>query len=80
MTKKYALHPGNIVSRFDGDIHYIGVAALARLYELRPDEYIVWTDSARLKYFWEDVIHLFPREDGNYGRPDGESHARSHES
>jgi hypothetical protein len=64
---KYALHPGWITSKTDGDQHYIGVGQLIELYELRHDEYIVWNDSSGYKH--EDYIHLYPSYHGNYGRP-----------
>jgi hypothetical protein len=66
-SKKYALHPGWVTSQQDGDFHFIGVSKLVRLYELRPDEFIYWkNDYGRI---WEDYIHLWPRDDGKYGRP-----------
>jgi hypothetical protein len=67
-VKRFALHPGLVKSATDGDVHVIGVTALARLYELRPHEYFEWTK-------WDDrfnrgsYIHLYPRKDGKYGRP-----------
>lgn len=71
--RKYALHPGYVTSKTDDDEHYIGIAQLARLYQLRSTEYIVWDDRephASLRGTWDDYIHLYPRFDGNYGRPD----------
>lgn len=63
---KYALHPGWVTSKKDGEDHYIGVALLERLYELRSNEYIVWRDRG---FDAEEYIHLYPRYDGKYGRP-----------
>lgn len=64
---KYALHPGHVISKMDGEEHYIGVYQLARLYELDEGEYIVWKT---LAYRYDDYVHLYPRYDGNYGRPE----------
>jgi len=64
----YAIHPGWITSLYDGDRHYIGVGSLVRLYELRTGEWIPWHNNKGRdpnKY-----IHLYPRPDGNYGRPE----------
>lgn len=33
---RYVLHPGPIISKNDGDLHYINAPRLARLYGLRP--------------------------------------------
>ncbi len=73
LEKLYALHPGYIYSRKDGDRHFIGMSQLVDLYQLRHDEVVVW-DSERPETFlaknWDDYIHLFPREDGKYELPE----------
>lgn len=66
---KFALHPGYVKSRNDKGSHYIGVKALARLYELHEREYIVWNDETSRGRNWDDYIHLYPNREGNYGRP-----------
>jgi hypothetical protein len=69
----YAIHPGYVTSKNDGDLHYISTAQLVRLYRLRTSEYIVWDDKRPETYLGrnrEDYVHLYPRYDGNYGRPD----------
>lgn len=71
---KFALHPGWVISKTDGDDHRISAGQLARLYKLKTYEYIVWRGSAlasedQLGRRYEDFIHLYPRYDGNYGRP-----------
>lgn len=66
----YVVCPGYVRSRTDGDVHYVGVAALVRLYQLRPGE---WRAHGRRDYLYADNPHeryLHPREDGCYGRPD----------
>ena len=41
MTAKYALHPGPVTSKNDGDRHFIDAHTLARLYRVRPAECVV---------------------------------------
>jgi hypothetical protein len=71
-VRKYALHPGWVRSKSDGDRHYITSEKLARLYMLRYDEWFAWDDAFRADNGgreWGDYIHLYPSYDGNYGRP-----------
>jgi len=67
MKRKFALHPGYITSKNDGDEHYISVGQLAQLYELKPTEYIIWREFHGS--YWNDYVHLYPSYEGNYGRP-----------
>lgn len=70
---KYAVHPGWITSKNDAEWHYIGVAQLVRLYELRHNEYIVWDEKDPRTYagrIYEEYVHLYPNYHGLYGRPD----------
>lgn len=72
MKPRFAVHPAWIESRNDGDWHYISAAALARLYELKHDEYVVWVHNDEIRqhiYNWDDFIHLYPDYYGRYGRP-----------
>lgn len=64
---RFLVCPGMVRAQHDGDWHYVGVAELVRLYELRPGEYLV--DDGRLGVFSDDLLVLAPRYDGNYGRP-----------
>lgn len=65
--KKYVVVPGFVVSKSDGQKHYIGIAQLIRLYgvpasECCPDhapDGLSSEDKARL-------IYLRPQYDGNY--------------
>ncbi len=72
MSKKYALHPGVIISKSDGEEHYIPASRLAQLYEVDGHDCIVW-DSQRPETFLgrkeENYIHLYPRTDGKYALP-----------
>lgn len=67
--KKFAVHPGPVVSKNDGDLHYISAWTLVKLYELRSGEYIIWDTYRTRGLRQEDYIHLYPRHDGKYGRP-----------
>ena len=70
---RFALHPGNIFSANDGDIHFISSRQLSLLYGVPLSECIVW-DERRPETFQgrrqEDYIHLYPRSDGKYRRLD----------
>lgn len=71
MLPRYAVHGGFVTSINDGDEHYIGPMRVVQLYKLKPGEYCVWQEAAlNLGRVWEDYIHLYPRTDGNYHRPD----------
>jgi hypothetical protein len=67
---RYALHGGSVISANDGEEHYISPTQLIQLYRLKPGEYCLWIPSNSLGRVWEDYIHLYPRTDGNYHRPD----------
>jgi len=60
---KYALHPGEIKSKIDGDIYYISSGQLIRLYQVKPNECILW-ENAEKEY--KEYIHLYPSYEGNY--------------
>ena len=67
--KKYALHPGWVTSKTDGERHYISTEQLRYLYGLPRRDCIVWdrymSDSIKgLNH--DDYIHLHPRYHGNY--------------
>ena len=64
--KKYVLHPGEVISRNDAQIHHISAIRLADLYGVDPRECIVAGPGIRM----DDAIHLYPRSDGNYRLPD----------
>ena len=72
MVKKYALHPGYVISRNDGDEHYIGEWQLQRLYGVQPNECVLVGPGVA----GEGLIHLRPRYDGNYTLPTRQRGAR----
>lgn len=80
MTAKYALHPGMVISKRDGDHHFIDAHQLARLYRVSPRECVVVPRNVeqgreRQHQLLLDriermgLIHLHPRYDGNYQLP-----------
>jgi hypothetical protein len=66
--RRFAIHPGYIWSKNDDQLHYVGVSQLVKLYMLKPDEYIVWDE--HLLYKANEYTHLYPRYNGDYGRPE----------
>lgn len=77
MYKKYVCIGGKVVSRKDGDIHYIYSRRLAELYRVDPmdcyfveekDEYTWWRSMGFNSDggYEERPIELRPRYDGNY--------------
>lgn len=60
---KYLIQPGWVISKYDGDRHWVTAPMVARLYRLRPDEWRQY-DS-----FWDrdtDLIILYPKSSGDY--------------
>jgi len=71
MAARFAIHPGTVTSKNDGDRHYVTAHRLASLYQLKTGEWIVWHEKVSEKFYnWNDYIHLYPSYEGNYGRPD----------
>lgn len=64
--RKYVLMPGYVRSKNDDDLHYIGVAALAKLYRVRLSECAVVRDVIDARNLTGDEIWLRPRYDGQY--------------
>jgi hypothetical protein len=67
---KYALHPGPMISRGDGQLHHITSGQLARLYNVPLRECVV-IDVKAPDYMakmrrYENLIHLYPQ----YSRED----------
>ena len=78
---KYALHPGPVTSKNDGDRHFIDAHQLAFLYRVRQSECVVvpWEVKPGHERQHEllleriermGLIHLRPRYDGNYTLPE----------
>jgi len=68
MTAKYAVHPGFIESKKDGEVHWIEARQLMQLYGVNPSECIV-IDDEYIRYGGdpddEKFIHLYPRRDAD---------------
>jgi len=66
----YVLHPRYVVSRIDGDVHFIGRAALMRLYHIPASARVACDYGESWWLHWpEDAIHCWPRRDGDYPAP-----------
>ena len=66
---KYIIHPGYVISKNDGDRHYIGYHKLIELYNVDPKECIDARSLYTRSKSCEDCIDLKPRYDGNYTLP-----------
>ena len=66
MKKKYLLRPGYVVSKNDGDLHYINYITLIRLYKVDPMECINITDPKIREIDIEKLIWLRPDYHGRY--------------
>jgi hypothetical protein len=65
------LCPGPVVSKNDGQEHWISPAQLVWLYRVDPRECVVHPSGAALDgWTWpEGAIGLYPRFDGDYSLP-----------
>jgi hypothetical protein len=75
---KYAIYPGPVTSKTDGDEHHITAPNLARLYGVRLEDCIVIHASDFGTPWRRGLIErakqlpaLMPRYDGNYSLPAG---------
>lgn len=67
--KKYAIHPGYVYSKSDGDEHYVGFRDLVRLYRVKSSECFEWDNAHAMGRKYDDYIHLVPQSDGDYRLP-----------
>lgn len=69
--KKYLVIPGYVVSKNDGDRHFINSDQLMRLYGVKQEECVFYSslEAARGKSGNEKLIILVPRPDGKYNLP-----------
>jgi hypothetical protein len=73
MAAKYAICPGPVRSKVDGDVHHIDAATLMRLYRVPPQDCVVITpttdpETIRLRTNAATVF-LHPDFYGNYTLP-----------
>ena len=67
----YVLVPGYIISKKDGDRHFITGKMLQRLYKVDPSDCIE-APTGRGCEHWEppeNAIYLRPKQDGDYSLP-----------
>jgi hypothetical protein len=69
-TYRFAVHPGYITSKADGDRHWIGFAQLCDLYRVPRHQCLDMSDHRHLWMSTEHLIVLCPRYDGDYKLPD----------
>lgn len=72
--RKYKIHPGFVISKNDGDRHYIQARQLMRLYKVHPKECVVCQECQRgvptpVSCWSEFYTNLFPDFHGNYELP-----------
>jgi len=67
-SQHYILHPGKIISKNDGQEHYISAGALTELYGIRLDQCVIFEKARRYSYP-PDWIHLWPDFSGEYMLP-----------
>lgn len=63
--KKYLLHPGYVVSKTDGDIHYITSQMLMELYNVLPKDCVTYIPFRRYPN-QDKLIDLYPMGSGEY--------------
>jgi hypothetical protein len=63
---RYVLHPGFVVSKTDGDQHYIGIGKLLELYMVPRTA--IWVNAKEPGYHLDEPgdIHCRPLYDGDY--------------
>jgi hypothetical protein len=59
---KYAIHPGSVISKSDGQKHFINAYQLIRLYGVDMKECCMRYDNEP----FEDLLNLYPRYEGDY--------------
>lgn len=72
LRQRYVLRPGRVVSRTDGQVHFVGHHQLAMLYGVRLSECLVVNPGEAETPGVHDLpglIHLWPRYDGQYRHP-----------
>lgn len=75
MRPRYVLHPGHVISKEDGQRHYVDARALMFLYKVHADDCV---DPSNLPPFRhsdtsfkvdDSIIHLYPQSSGDYRLP-----------
>lgn len=63
--KRYVLHPGEVFSKTDHQLHFVDAPRLAELYKVDMRECLVAGPGVRL----EGAVHLYPDQGGTYANP-----------
>jgi len=65
----YALHPGNVVSEGDLQLHYVDALKLVSLYGVNATQCFVWADTMAATMDPDRYYHLYPNYLGDYSLP-----------
>jgi hypothetical protein len=72
-SKRYAVHPGYVTSRNDGQDHYLGFMRLCQLYRVAPAECVDMSQEKNWRGMdVSNLVRLTPRYDGNYALPNSQ--------
>lgn len=63
---KYMIHPGEVQSKNDGDIHFISYERLIELYGVPRQECLNADRPEHHRGLRVNLIHLYPRRYGKY--------------
>ncbi len=69
MTVKYIIHPGEVRSSVDHDIHWVSPFELMSLYGVDPEACVIFPRSDTKKDLYAqfpDAMRLYPSSSGNY--------------
>ena len=66
---KYIIRPGTMVSRTDGDVHFISAEQLIALYQVNPSECVIVDRDDKIPKRLLHLEILAPRYDGKYYKP-----------
>ena len=70
---KYLVLDGFVTSATDGQRHYVSAARLMGLYNVSPDECLVWNSLKMQGYdrkWLDSLARLHPKSDGDYRIPE----------
>lgn len=71
--KKYVIHGDHVISRYDGQHHFVSASKLINLYRVDPRECIIYEEGCLRGYtpeFIDTLIHLYPDHQGVYEKPE----------
>lgn len=77
VTPRFAVYPGTVTSKTDGDVHFISFMQLCRLYRVHPSLCVDMSKNREVSKFAGRVpelmqlIPLRPSYHGDYSLPEG---------